>query len=118
MNTSVKQKVKLWPKFINACKSQWEGGGKRYALGEEKEYTDLICEALSGGGNYDENNWIIGQILKYCGEIINAKRFGENPQEVNYFKIAVYAFIAWIKQSDKGFTKRDKGEEFKEDSAD
>lgn len=108
MNTSVNQKKHWWPIFIEACRSQWIGGGKRYALTDDKEFTDLVCEA--GGPNGD--NWILQNIIKYCGEIMNAKRWGEKPQEVNYFKIAVYAFIAWIKQIDGGFTQRDKGEEF------
>lgn len=108
MNTSVKQKKKYWPQFVKACRSQWIGGGKRYALGEDKEFTDLVCEA---GREYGDN-WILQNIIKYAGEIMNAKFAGENPQEVNYFKISVYAFIAWLKQIDKGFSNRDKGEEF------
>ena len=44
----------LLEKFFTACKSQWEGGGKRYALEEDKEYTDLVCETAGNiwiGGN-------------------------------------------------------------------
>jgi len=112
MNTSVKQKKSYWVRFVDACKSQWVGGGVRYALGEAKESTDLVTEALDGGSSNDGANWIMGNILKYTMEIINAKRRGEAPQEINYFKIAVYSFIAWIKQMDAGFSQRDKGEEF------
>jgi len=104
MNTSIKQKKELWPLFIKACESQFMCGGERYALGEDKEFTDLVCEAVGDG-------WILGNIIKYCGEILNDKKVG-NPQEVNYFKIAVYSFLAWIKQQDSGFEQTDKGERF------
>jgi hypothetical protein len=77
--------------FLIACKSQWEGGGKRYALEEDKEYTDLVCEVAG-------NVWIGGNIVKYAGEIFNYKIFGEKLPEVDFFKIAVYAFIWWLKE--------------------
>lgn len=77
--------------FLVACKSQWEGGGKRYALEEDKEYTDLVCE-IAG------NIWIGGNIVKYAGEIFNYKQFNEALPEVDFFKIAVYAFIWWLKE--------------------
>jgi len=35
MNTSIKQKEKFWKPFLQACESQWRGGGKRYALKED-----------------------------------------------------------------------------------
>ena len=87
-----------------ACKSQWECGGVRYALTEDKEFTDLVCEAVG-------NAWVGGQILKYTGEIINLRKAGEPVPEVDFFKIAVYAFIWWLKEQD-ALTQRDKGEEF------
>ena len=81
----------LLEKFLEACKSQWEGGGKRYALEEDKEYTDLVCE-IAG------NIWIGGNIIKYAGEIYNYKKLNETLPEVDFFKIAVYAFIYWLKE--------------------
>ena len=63
---------KLWQQFVKACESQWVGGGKRYALGEDKEFTDLICEVVG-------NQWIGGNILKYAGEIGNYKKAGLPP---------------------------------------
>lgn len=100
MNTSVKQKKELWPKFEAACKSQWMGGGHRYALSPDKEFTDLICETIG-------NNFCAGQILKQTGELTNI-----NPKtEVSFFKIAVWAFIWWLKEQEN-LTDRDKGEEF------
>lgn len=104
MNTSLKQKMEKWPAFIAACKSQWECGGTRYALTEDKEFTDLVCEAAG-------NEWIAGTIIKYCGEIINLRKFGEPVPEVDFFKIATYAFIWWLKENEH-LTERDKGEEF------
>jgi len=111
MNTSIKQKRKFWPKFVAACESQWSGGGKRYALTEDKEFTDLVCEA---GGEYG-NQWIGQNIIKYVGELMNAKRAGEKMQEVNFMKIAVYSFLYWIKEQEN-LTQRDEGEEFSFDS--
>jgi len=100
MDTSVKQKKKLWHKFVKACESQWMGGGERYKLGEDREFTDLICDVIS-------NNFCAGQIFKQTGELVNI-----NPKtEVSFFKIAVWAFIWWIKESEN-LTQRDKGEEF------
>jgi hypothetical protein len=100
VNTSVKQKKLLWPKFVKACESQWIGGGDRYALGEDKEFTDLICEAIG-------NNFCGSQILKHVGELINT-----SPKpEVGFFKIAVWSFIWWLKEQEN-LTERDKGEEF------
>lgn len=100
MNTSVKQKKELWPRFIKACESQWMGGGDRYALSDDKEFTDLICEAVGNG-------WIGGNIIKYVGEVNNT-----TPKpEVDFLKIAVWAFIWWIKEQGN-MTQRDEGEEF------
>jgi len=104
MNTSIKQKKRHWITFIRACKSQWVGGGKRYALTEDKEHTDVVCEVAG-------NQWIGGNIIKYVGEIINTKKYDGVAPEVNFFKIAVYAFIWWLKELGN-FTQRDKGEEF------
>ena len=99
MNTTVKLKEKFWYDFVEACRKQWECGGERYALNDEKEMTDLVCEVAG-------NQWIGGNIVKYVGEIINT-----TPKpEVNFFKIAVYAFIWWLKEQEN-LTDRDKGEE-------
>jgi len=77
--------------FVNACESQWRIGGKRYAYGEDKEWTDVVCEIVG-------NQWIGGNILKYAGEIDNYKKLGELLPEVNFYKIAVYTFIWWLKE--------------------
>jgi hypothetical protein len=107
MNTSVKQKEKFWPDFIKACESQWKCGGERYALTEDKEFTDLVCESGGPGGD----NWILQNIIKYCGELMNEGRLTGQYPEVDCFKIAVYSFLFWLKKRGQ-FTGRDKGEEF------
>jgi DNA-directed RNA polymerase subunit RPC12/RpoP len=100
MNTTVKLKEKYWPEFIAACESQWRGGGERYALSEDKEFTDLVCEVAG-------NVWIGGTMAKYIGELINS-----NPKpEVNFFKLATYAFLWWLKEQENlDKSKIDKGE--------
>lgn len=109
MNTSLKVKEKFFPRFHDMMMKQLKGGGKRYALGEDKEFTDLVCEA---GGEHG-TNWIGQNIIKYVGEIINARLAGKEPQEVNFVKIAVYAGLWWIKTMDTGFTQEDRGESTK-----
>jgi len=100
MNTSIEQKKKLWPAFVKACESQFMCGGKRYKLSGDKEFPALVCEAAG-------NEWMGGTIIKYVGELINS-----NPkQEVDFFKIAVYAFIWWIKEQGN-LTSKDMGEDF------
>jgi len=104
MNTSLALKEKYWPDFVKACESQWKCGGTRYALSENKEFTDLVCEAVGTG-------FIGGTMIKYIGEVINMKKHGEQIPEVNFFKLAVYSFIWWLKEKEN-VTDRDKGEEF------
>ena len=103
MNTSIKLKKAYWPQFVKACESQWIGGGDRYALSEDKEFTDLIYEI--------DPSFIGSTIIKYCGEIINLRRAGESVPTVNFFKIGVYGFLWWLKEQEN-MTDRDKGEEF------
>jgi len=99
MNTSIKQKKELWPEFVDACKAQWECGGERYALSDNKEFTDLICEAVG-------NSFCASQILKHTGELLN-----ENPKpKVGFHKIAVWAFLWWLKEQEN-LTQVDRGEE-------
>lgn len=86
-----KEEYVLFNRFVAACESQWRIGGKRYAYGEDKEWTDVVCEIVG-------NAWIGGNILKYAGEIDNYKKLGELLPEVNFYKIAVYIFIWWLKE--------------------
>ena len=86
-----KEEYILFNRFVAACESQWRIGGKRYAYGEDKEWTDVVCDIVG-------NSWIGGNILKYAGEIDNYKKLGELLPEVNFYKIAVYMFIWWLKE--------------------
>ena len=86
-----KEEYILFNRFVAACESQWRIGGKRYAYGEDKEWTDVVCEIVG-------NSWIGGNILKYVGEIDNYKKLGELLPEVNFYKVAVYIFIWWLKE--------------------
>ena len=88
MNTSLKVKQEHFKEFFGEIEKQLNSGGKRYALSDDKEMTDLVCE-IAG------NQWILGNIIKYCGEYKNTgiKR--------NLFKIATYAFILWLKDYEK-----------------
>lgn len=81
----------MFDKYVKACESQWRTAGKRYALEEDKEFTDLICEVVG-------NEWIGGNILKYAGEITNSDKFDGVLPEVDFFKIGVYSFIWWLKE--------------------
>jgi len=73
-----------------------------------KTYFPILAEAAAVIGSVQIRNrgTIGGNIVKYVGEIINT-----TPKpEVNFFKIAVYAFIWWLKEQEN-LTDRDKGEE-------
>jgi len=93
----VSKDLSSFDSFLNACKSQWEEGGRRYAYSKNKESTDIITEIVG-------NEWIGGNIAKYVYEIWNAKRQNELLPEVDFFKIAVYAFIWWIKEFKQEYT--------------
>jgi hypothetical protein len=86
-----KEEYILFHQFVGACEAQWRIGGKRYAYGENKEWTDVVCEVVG-------NRWIGGNILKYAGEIDNYKLIGEPVPEVDFYKIAVYCYIWWLKE--------------------
>lgn len=88
--TDVKTKRENFHKFIKHIENQFEHGGDKYALPgqQNKEFTDLVCEAAPGKTGYD---WILQTIIKYCGRILAFNR------ERDYFKIATYAYIAWLK---------------------
>ena len=84
--------------FMDNVWRQVESGGRRYVYSKDKEWTDHVCE-IAG------LSWIGGNIVKYCGEIQNDIKRGKSPQEVNFYKIAAYAFIWWVKhhkQKDTG----------------
>jgi len=97
MNTSLKVKKKYLPQFLKEIKKQLLCGGERYALSEDKEMTDLVCELVG-------NDWILGNIIKYCGEYKNTRL------TQNLFKIATYSFILYLRDFEVLNKGKDKGE--------
>jgi len=87
-NTGLTVKRDNFEKFIKLISNQFEHGGEKYALGEDKELTDWVCELAPGNTGVD---WILQTMAKYLGRFKNVKR------ERDLLKIATYAYICWIK---------------------
>jgi hypothetical protein len=89
-STGIRTKRANWPDFARLISRQFEHGGEKYALDnqEDKEFTDLVCEASPGKSGFD---WVLQTIIKYCGRYIQFQR------EKDLLKIATYAYIAWLK---------------------
>lgn len=87
-NTTVEAKAKYFTRFIGLIKKQFMHGGDKYKLDNQKEHTDLICEAVPGDSGVD---WILGTLMKYIGRY---KNFG---REKDLLKIATYSYILWLK---------------------
>lgn len=100
-HSNVKVKKENWEKFAKFIENQFNHGGDKYALpGQlDKEATDLLCEMSPGKTGID---WIFQMIVKYCTRYINFER------EKDLFKIATFAYIAWIK---KGYHLQDEHDE-------
>lgn len=97
LNTSLKQKEKFLPIFVEMMKEEMLSGGKRYALSENKEFTDLICEIGCKDNEKQGTVWVLKQIIKYCGEIINCIMYDLDIPMADFPKIGVYSCIAMIK---------------------
>jgi len=82
--------------FCDLVKDQFEYGGKKYALNEERESTDVLFEVYG-------KNWLYGTMAKYCFRYKNLAR------ERDLLKIACYAFILWLK---KGYFLQSRGLDF------
>jgi len=98
-NTNQKLKSKHFETFVKLIKNQFEHGGEKYKLGEEKEFTDGICECFPGETGID---WVLGTCMKYLGRY---KNFG---REKDLLKVANYMFIIWLKG---GHYKKEKHDE-------
>ena len=86
-NTNIEMKREYFPKFVKLVEEQLSQGANKYANSNEREYTDLICDVVG------TKQFIIGNILKYSGRIIN-----DDPrQATDIVKIATYAFLLWVK---------------------
>lgn len=73
--------------FNEFVRDQFVYGGKKYALSQERESTDVLFERYG-------QNWLFGTMDKYCFRFRNLER------ERDLLKIACYAYILWLK---KGF---------------
>ena len=81
--TTIKSKRKYFPIFVELMRDQFEYGGKKYAQSEEKEATDLICEAWG-------MEWRLGEMNK------RLLRFKNLQREKDMLKLAVEAFLVWL----------------------
>lgn len=88
VDTNLPVKRENFAKFADLIKNQIDHGGDKYASSEQKEFTDLICEAFPGESGVD---WVLGTCLKYLGRYRN---FG---REKDLLKIAAYCYILWLK---------------------
>lgn len=87
-DTNLDTKQKHIETFFDLIRNQGNHGGQKYALNDQKEFSDVICECFGGESGVD---WILGNILKYSGRY---KNFG---REKDLLKIAMFSYILWIK---------------------
>ena len=88
MNTTIKEKKKNYKKFVQLIENQFNHWGDKYKWTEDKEYTDMICEAFPGESGVD---WILWTCMKYLWRY---KNFG---REKDLLKIATYIYLIWLK---------------------
>ena len=72
-------------KFIKLVEDQFLYGGKKYALNDERESTDVLFDKHG-------KNWLFGTIDKYT------YRFRNLARECDLLKIATYVYILWLKR--------------------
>lgn len=72
-------------KFIELVKDQFTYGGRKYALNNERESTDVLFETYGA-------NWLFGTMAKYI------YRFNNLARERDLLKIACYCYILWLKR--------------------
>lgn len=87
-NTNVEQKKKYLKTFFKLIENQLIHGGSKYKGNNEKEFTDMICEAFPGETGVD---FILSVCMKYLGRY---KNFG---REKDLLKISTYMYILWLK---------------------
>lgn len=76
-------KEKNFVKFAKLIQNQIVAGSKKYAINEDKEASDIICDAF--GMEYALMN-----ILKYT------LRYKTEQREKDLLKIATYSYIIWL----------------------
>jgi len=72
---------------MDLVRKQLFEGADKYANGDEKEATDLICDFVGA------KEFILGNIMKYAARILN----GDPRQATDTVKIATYALLLYIK---------------------
>lgn len=87
-NTGIEIKREYFSIFADLIRNQFWHGGEKYKLGEDKEFTDAICEAFPGMSGVD---WVLGTCMKYLGRY---KNFG---REKDLLKVATYMYLLWLK---------------------
>ena len=79
--------------FNELIRNQFEYGGKKYALSDSRESTDMLFEVHG-------KNWLFGTMDKYT------YRFKNLARERDLLKIACYCYILWLK---RGFFLKSSG---------
>lgn len=87
-NTTIEVKRENFQKFVELIKNQFDHGGHKYKLNNDKEFTDQICETFPGESGVD---WVLGTIMKYLG------RYKNYGREKDLLKAATYLYILWLK---------------------
>jgi hypothetical protein len=85
--------MKAFDTFIELVKDQFTYGGKKYALDDKRESTDILFD------NHGKN-WLFGTIDKYTFRYKNLER------ERDLLKIATYMYIIWLK---RGYFLQERG---------
>lgn len=82
--TTVDVKRAELDKFVQLIKNQFNHGGDKYQLNDQKEFTDQICETFPGDSGVD---WVLGTMMKYLGPLQKfwkRKRFAEDSNLLLY----------------------------------
>ena len=87
-DTDVNVKKEFFSNFAALIENQFKHGGQKYALMDDKEFTDQICETFPGETGVD---WVLGTMMKYLGRYSN---FG---REKDLLKVATYCYLLWLK---------------------
>lgn len=91
-DTNLEMKRKHFPVFVELMREQFEFGGTKYAQGDKREATDLICEAWG-------LEWRLGEMNK------RLLRFKNLQREKDMLKLATEAYLVWLQM---GFHKKHK----------
>ena len=91
-DTFIEQKRKYFDKWVELIRDQFEYGGKKYAQGEKREATDLICEAWG-------MEWRLGEMMK------RLLRFKNLQREKDMLKLACEAYLVYLQM---GYFKKHK----------